>query len=200
MIGFLKGCVEGIYEDYVSLDVNGVGYNVYMSSGSLFKLEGMYENIKIYTYLSVREDAMLLYGFLEKNELDLFKLLIQVNGIGPKAALSIMSSMSISDLKLAILAEDAKAISKAPGVGAKSAQRIIIDLKDKLSKDSSGSMLGADDYDTGNEAEAYVNEAIEALCALGYSKKDAVVAVNRAKKDAGSDVEVLIKAALKQMI
>ncbi len=200
MIGFLKGCVEWIYEDYVSIDVNGVGYNVYMSANSLFKLEGMYENIKVYTYLSVREDAMLLYGFLEKNELDLFKMLIQVNGIGPKAGLSIMSTMSISDLKLAILSEDAKAIAKAPGVGAKSAQRIIIDLKDKISKDSSGSMLGNDVSYSANDADASVSEAIEALCALGYSKRDAIVAVNQVKKDAGDDVPLLIKLALKQMI
>ena len=200
MIGFVRGNVEGIYPDYVLVDVNGIGYNVFMPGSLLDSLPGLGSEIKLYTYLSVREDAMHLYGFLRKDELDIFKLLIQVNGIGPKGALSLLNIMSADDLRFAIISGDSKTISKAPGVGAKTAQRIIIDLNNNLSKDSSGSMLGADDYDTGNEAEAYVNEAIEALCALGYSKKDAVVAVNRAKKDAGSDVEVLIKAALKQMI
>ena len=133
MIAFIKGYVNGIYSDRIVLESGNMGFNICMPDSDLRDLAGIGEEIKIYTYLSVREDALQLYGFLTKDELDFYKMLLGVNGIGPKAALAILSEMTTDDLRFAILSEDAKAISKAPGVGLKTAQRLIIDLKDKMS-------------------------------------------------------------------
>ena len=133
MIGFLKGTIDSIYEDRIMIDVNGIGFNVYMPAAQRDMLGARGSDIKVYTYMAVREDAMQLYGFTTADSLDLFKMMIQVNGIGPKGALALLSAMSTDDLKFAIMSGDAKTISKAPGIGAKTAQRLIIDLKDKVS-------------------------------------------------------------------
>ena len=200
MIGFLRGTVDSIYEDLVILDVNGVGYNVYMPYGSICRLSGINDEIKVYTYMAVREDAMQLYGFDRKDELDLFKLLIQVNGIGPKGALAILSTFSSSELRMAIISGDSKTISKAPGIGAKTAQRMIIDLKDKVSMDSISDVydtsVGSISFDTN---DSVISEAIEALTALGYSSSDAVKAVKNSGASKDDDVETVIKLAFKQL-
>lgn len=202
MIGFLKGEIAGIYEEQIILDVHDIGYNIKVSASTLQMIGGLGEVIKVYTYLSVREDAMQLYGFLTKNDLDFFKLLIQVNGIGPKGALSILSVMTTDDLRFAILSGDAKTISKAPGIGAKTAQRLIIDLKDKVSiedafeerlnRSSAGNLAGS----AMNDAK---NEAIEALTALGYSQTESLQAVRQVEINEDSDVEYILKNALKIM-
>ena len=155
--------------------------------------------ITVYTYLNVREDAMQLYGFLTKDDLDLYRLLIQVSGIGPKGALSLLSVMSADDLRFAIVSGDAKTISKAPGIGGKTAQRVIIDLKDKISLRDA---LEAKFADTGDTAVAGASgsaqgEAIEALVALGYSQASALKAVRAVAAEAGEDVELILKLALK---
>jgi len=132
MIAHLKGELSAIYEDRIIIEVSGIGYNVLMPYSSIELLPGIGNTVKVYTYLSVREDAMWLYGFSTKDDLDLFKLLITVNGVGPKAGLQLLSFMGGEQLKFAIVSSDSKSISKAPGVGPKTAQRIIIDLKDKI--------------------------------------------------------------------
>ena len=131
MISYISGVVEEIEKDKVVVDNNGIGYGIFASHSTLEQI-GIGEQVKIYTYFSVREDAMQLYGFLSRQELQLFKLLIGVSGVGPKGGLAILSTCPGDSLSMAVLADDAKAISKAPGIGAKTAQKIIIELKDKI--------------------------------------------------------------------
>ena len=200
MIGFLKGTLEAIYEEKILIDVNGIGFNVSMPVSQLEMLEPMGSLVKIYTYLAVREDAMQLYGFTTMDSLDLFKLLIQVNGIGPKGALAILSTMSTDDLRFAIMSGDAKTISKAPGIGAKTAQRLIIDLKDKVSvRDMLDSYSVNNITDKGLELTSSRSEAVEALVALGYSSADALRAVKESGADKDADTEEIIKLAFKQL-
>ncbi|MBR5360710.1 MAG: Holliday junction branch migration protein RuvA [Lachnospiraceae bacterium] len=197
MIGYLKGEVAGIYEDRIILEVGGIGYNIYMPASSLDLIDGSGISIKIYTYLLVREDSLSLYGFLTKDDLDLYKLLISVNGIGPKGALALLSVMTADDLRFAILSGDAKAIGKAPGVGPKTAQRVIIDLKDKIDIQSAfEDKLShvVDDHSSGSGLSAIREEAAEALIALGYSQTASYKAV-RSVSDA-DDVETILKKAL----
>ncbi len=198
MIGYLKGVVAGIYDDRIILEVNNIGYNIIMPSVSLNEIDGLMSELKVYTYLSVREDAMLLYGFLTKDDLDFFKLLITVNGIGPKGALAILSVMTTDDLRFAILSGDSKTISKAPGIGSKTAQRLIIDLKDKVSlEDAFEQKLENTRKKTEEGISGVRNEAAEALTALGYSQTDAMRAVRKAEINEGDDIETAIKKALK---
>ena len=200
MIGFLRGKLEAIYDERIVIDVNGIGFNVSMPVSQLEMLEPMGSDVKVYTYLAVREDAMQLYGFMTADSLELFKLLIQVNGIGPKGALALLSAMSVEDLRFAIMSGDAKTISKAPGIGAKTAQRLIIDLKDKVSVrdmlDSYSVNSLSPVSDGMNSAKA---EAIEALTALGYSSTDALRAVRESGASDGEDTETIIKLAFKQL-
>lgn len=200
MIGYLKGEVAGIYEDKIILEVNGIGYNVYMPASSLDLIDGLGITYKIYTYLAVREDAMLLYGFLTKDDLDFFKLLIQVNGIGPKGALALLSVMTTDDLRFAILSDDAKKIGKAPGIGPKTAQRVIIDLKDKVSLQDTFESAISNTIDAGKEElGSKRDEAAQALIALGYSSTDAYKGVRGADILPDDDVETILKKALKNM-
>lgn len=201
MIGYLKGEIAGIYEEQIVLEVNQVGYNIKMSASTIDCLHGIGEEVKVYTYLAVREDAMLLYGFLTKDDLDFFKLLIQVNGIGPKGALAILSVMTTDDLRFAILAADAKTIAKAPGIGAKTAQRLIIDLKDKVSLEDAFEerMSNTKNSTEQNPISAAKNEATEALTALGYSATDALRAVKSIETTDDMDVEMILKQALKNI-
>ncbi|MBR4574656.1 MAG: Holliday junction branch migration protein RuvA [Lachnospiraceae bacterium] len=196
MIGYLKGTVAGIYDDNVVIEVGGVGMNVHMPASAVDMIDGIGTDIKVYTYLHVREDAMTLFGFLTKDDLELYKLLISVNGVGPKGALALLSMMSADDLRFAILSQDSKMISKAPGVGAKTAQRIIIDLKDKIDPGLSldHTVNASDDPDISMQGTAR-QEAVLALVALGYSQSAAVSAV-RAADAADDDVESILKAAL----
>ena len=194
MISYIKGIIEEVEEDKVIIDNNGIGYGIFMPQSSL-ELIGSGEELKIYTYLNVKEDAMQLYGFLSKEELNLFKKLIGVSGVGPKGGLSIITACPGDSLQMAIISGDAKAISKAQGIGAKTAQRIIIELKDKIDLEeviftNSGEAV----------ADAGVkSDAIEALIALGYSRTSAFNAVNKVDKIT-DDVEELLKLALKNII
>ncbi len=200
MIGYLKGEITGIYEEQITLEVGGIGYNIKMSESALACLDGIGNEIKVYTYLNVREDAMLLYGFLTKDDLDFFKLLIQVNGIGPKGALAVLSVMTTDDLRFAILSADAKSIAKAPGIGAKTAQRLIIDLKDKVSlEDAFEQKLENTKNQQENTMTGVRNEAVEALTILGYSASDALRAVKQITISEHDDVEYVLKQALKKM-
>lgn len=197
MIGYVRGEVAAIYEDRVIVEVSGIGYNIYMPASSLDLIDGIGADIKVYTYLLVREDAMQLYGFLTKDDLDLYKLLISVNGIGPKGALALLSVMTSDELRFAIMAGDSKTIGKAPGIGPKTAQRVIIDLKDKIDIAAAfdDRLMQSSSGDNKEKGIGSVREeAAEALIALGYSQTDSYKAVRMVEKD--DDTETVLKQAL----
>ena len=207
MYAYFNGDLTDIQKDSIIIEVSGIGYNIFMMPSDISALPLIGERVKVFTYTCVKEDELSLYGFLEKNELDIFKMLISVSGIGPKGAMSIISFMGVNDLTRAILLSDGKAISKAPGIGAKTAERIIIDLKDKVGKsfEESGD-ISAPPVRTGRDNSAFgteENDAILALTALGYSEKSARSAVTSAvadekKKDpdAKPDADTILKKAL----
>ncbi len=200
MYAYIKGEIVDIAEDNVVLECNNIGYNIKVPFSVIQRLPGIGEDVKIYTYTCVREDAFILYGFLSKDDLWIFKKLITVNGIGPKGALGILSAMSADDLRFAIIAGDAKAISKAPGIGAKSAERIILDLRDKIELEP---MLTPQEPTVlvGGAANSEAkNEAIEAMTALGYSAAEAVKAVKQLSITEDMDSGVILKEALKILV
>lgn len=199
MYAYFKGKIAAKEPDLAVVEVNGVGYNIRISAGTASLLPGIGEEAKLYTYTSVREDAIALYGFLTKDDLDMFRLLIGVNGIGPKGGQSILSVMSSDDLRFAIASGDAKMIAKAPGIGAKTAQRIILDMRDKVSledalrSDRSGAPVDLAVPDS-------AREAVEALTALGYGVTEASRAVKAVKGAEEMAVEELLKASLKHLL
>ncbi|MCR5526965.1 MAG: Holliday junction branch migration protein RuvA [Lachnospiraceae bacterium] len=200
MIGFLRGTIEGYDNAHLYLDVNGVGYEVNITEGIASELPPIGDELKVYTHLVFKEDDIRLFGFLRKDDLSIFKQLIQVSGIGPKGAQAILSVLSPDELRFAILAGDAKAIAKAPGVGAKTAQRVIIDLKDKISLEDTfehAFNAGGKVEPPAPETSGAREEAIEALTALGYSSSDAYKAVRAADDGTITDSNLLLKAALK---
>jgi len=199
MIAHLKGELSAIFDDRIIIEVSGIGYNVLMPASSISTLPGIGNIVKIHTYLSVREDAMWLYGFTTREDLELYKLLITVNGVGPKAALQLMSFMDGNDLKFAILSSDSKSISKAPGVGPKTAQRIIIDLKDKIDLlNTFENKIVASKVQSPKLSDSKT-EAVDALVALGYSQKDAYAAVCSVDLEDDSPVEDILKSALRNI-
>ena len=199
MYAYFKGKIAAREPDLVIIEVNGIGYNIRISAGTASLLPPVGEEAKLYTYTSVREDAIALYGFLTKDDLDMFKLLIGVNGIGPKGGQSILSVMSPDDLRFAILSGDAKMIAKAPGIGSKTAQRIILDMKDKVSlEDTLHTDSGEVRIDSSVSDSA--REAVEALTALGYGVTEATRAVREVKDAEQMSVEDILKASLKHLI
>ncbi len=201
MYSYIRGTLADVEEELIVVEAGGIGYNIYITGQVFDYLPPVGSEIKVYTYLSVREDAMLLYGFLTKEDLKFFKLLIGVNGIGPKGALGILSAMSADDLRFAVLADDAKAIAKAPGIGAKTAQRLILELKDKISLEDAfeQKLAHTEEAAAVNSAKGVQNEAVQALVALGYGATEALRAVNAVEISDGMEVEELLKAALKNM-
>ena len=203
MIAFLKGEIADLTEGSVVLDVNGVGYEVLVPGQLLSMLEGIGSRVKLYTYMQVREDAVVLFGFLTKDDLQMFRLLTGVSGVGPKAGLNILSTLGADDLRFAILADDVKRIAKTPGSGAKTAQKIILELKDKLDlqdvfekKSASGQITPEAAAAAGSQV---VQEAVEALVALGYGSTEALKAVRSVQPAEDMDVETVLKEALKRM-
>ncbi len=198
MYAYFIGKITNMAADSVVLETNNIGYNIKVSAQTIQNLGHLSGDVKLYTYTYVKEDALNLFGFLTREELELFKMMLTVNGIGPKGALSILSTLSVDTLRFAILSGDAKSIAKSPGVGAKSAERLIIDLKDKIN---------AEDVFTLNSSESAAvvvtqempakKEAIEALTALGYSATDALKAVNQITCTEDTTVEEILKQALK---
>ena len=196
MIGFVEGIIEYIDVDKIVVNNNGVGYNVFMPASQIDTLN-VDETVRVFTYLNVREDAMQLFGFLTRDDLEVFKLLITVNGIGPKGGIAVLSTITTDDLRVAVISEDAKAISKAPGIGAKTAQKVIIELKDKLNvEDVLEPKLDANFQVNDNNS---MSEAVMALVALGYSQADAYRAVKSIDNIEELDVENVIKMALKKI-
>ncbi len=200
MIAYVKGEIAGFTEDSVIVEVGGIGMNVHISSREAGKLPPAGSMVKLHTYMLVREDAFLLYGFLAKGDLELFQKCLTVSGIGPKGALAILSVMDADALKYAILSKDAKAIAKAPGIGAKTAERLILDLKDKVSFDDT--MIDREAVqDAGMlpSAKGAAKEAVEALVALGYGQAESLRAVSQIPDAENTDSGVLLKAALKKL-
>ena len=200
MYAYFKGRLTYIGEDSVILDVHDVGYRILLSPASIAFLPQIGEYVQLYTYTSVREDAIWLYGFLNHDDLEIFKKCITVSGIGPKGGMAILSVMDAQALRYAIVSGDAKAIAKAPGIGPKTAQRLILELKDKISledtlvnTETNGVRVIAD-FRSSN-----MDEALEALVALGYSSSEALKAIKAVDNASEMDVEVLLKAALKNM-
>lgn len=199
MFAYLTGKVADLSEDNMILEVGPVGFNIKIPSSLPGRIPGIGSEVKIYTYTCVREDAFLLYGFLTRDDLEMFRMLITVNGIGPKGGLAILSVMSADDIRMAVLSQDAKAIAKAPGVGAKTAQRVILDLKDKVSLEDTYVARESAAYTEALTAGSSRNEAVEALTALGYSPTEALRAVKQVEHGDDMDVETLLKAALRNL-
>ncbi len=202
MIGYVKGILEEIEEDCVIVDVNGLGIRILTGGTLASQMLAPGSEVKIYTYTYVKEDAFQLYGFISKDELSLFKKLITVSGIGPKGAASILSAFSAEDLRYAIYAGDIKTISKAPGIGKKTAERLVLELKDKVELDyQADTLLGQlADETVGSTEPNNRKDAIDALTALGYSSMDAAKAVKQADPNADMDAEDILKAALKYLM
>lgn len=201
MIAFVDGIIDDIAIDNVVVDIGGIGYNINISSDTAGRLPGIGEHIRLYTYTCVREDAFLLYGFLSKDDLEIFKKCITVNGIGPKGALSILSVMDADSLRFAIMSGDVKAISKAPGIGSRTAERLILELKDKIKIDDTlinreiaANIRGNSFADTPEK-----KEAVAALVSLGYGQSESLKAVNSIEGIESMDSGAILKAALKKM-
>lgn len=201
MISYVKGTVADIEENGVVVDCNGMGYHIYMSAMALGYMR-MGDEVKIHTYLQVKEDDMQLYGFLSKDDLQIYKLLLTVNGIGPKAGMGVLSGLTADEIRFAVLSDDVAAISKAPGIGKKTAQKLILELKDKLNLQDAFEQKIANQNDL--TGDTYFSdsrkETVQALTALGYSSSDALRAVKQVEDAEGMDTEQLLKAALKKMM
>ena len=200
MIAFIQGELCDAGQDRIVVACHGIGYEIQIPVSVAQALPDPGDVVKIYTYTYVREDALGLFGFLTKDDLEVFKLLITVNGVGPKAALAILSAMTADELRFAILAEDAKTISKAPGIGPKMAKRMIIELKDKLNLESMIEGHGDAEISPSSHGEAAANvrdEVIMALTALGYGNTEAVRAVRAVSGADEMDSETLLKQAFR---
>ncbi len=197
MIAFIKGTAAYVDTEGVIIDNQGIGYQVKTPSSIVEKVS-VGDQVMLYTHLYVREDMLALYGFLSKEELHTFQVLLGVNGIGPKAALSVLSTMTVSQLYYAVFSEDSKSISKTPGIGPKGAKRMIMELKDKLSMEE---ITGDDQEDYPSEPSPgnsdSISDAMEAMVALGYSNGEAYRAVHGVKGAADLDADHLLKEALK---
>lgn len=201
MIAFVKGILDTVSEDRIIVENQGAGFEILVPGSVVSALPQVGNMVKIYTYTYVREDVLQLYGFLTKDGLDMFKLLITVNGIGPKGALGILSVMDVDTLRMAILADDAKSIARAPGIGAKTASKLVLELKDKCHLEDileSGMELSEPVSDSGTNREAR-NEAIQALAALGYSASEAAAAVRMTEVTPDMTVEDILKQSLKNL-
>lgn len=198
MISYIKGELADVFDGGIVVEANGIGYGIFISGRVANLLPPMGSEVKIHTYLNVREDAMQLFGFLTRDDLEIFRLLIGVNGIGPKGALGILSALSADELRFAVIAGDVKAITKAPGIGKKTAERLLIELKDKLSAEEflERSVSGGGEW-TENETDVQ-KEAVQALVALGYSSTESMQAVKKTGLQ-NESVEEILKQALKKM-
>ena len=200
MISFLRGIVAQVSPDRVIVEVGGVGFEVLVSVRDASDMPSAGEEVKIHTYMSVSEDAIRLYGFLSQDDLNVYKTLISVSGVGPKAALGILGAMSANDIRFAVFSDDDKALSRAPGIGAKTAKKLILELKDKLKLEDA--IQGGDDFTAPSAVssavvDAELTDAVQALTALGYSNSEALRAVRKVKVTEGMETQDILKQALK---
>lgn len=198
MISYIRGELVSFEEDKVIVDVGGVGYGIFMPGTAMGRLPAVGNEVKIHTFLNVKEDAMQLYGFLTRDDLEVFKLVIGVSGIGPKGGLGILSKLTANDLRFAVMSKDVKAISAAPGIGKKTAEKLILELKDKLSIEDvlsqQSESAGGEHFSAGQEIQA---DAVQALVALGYGNTEALRAVKKTEVTETTTVEDILKSALK---
>ncbi len=204
MIAFLRGELLEKNQDTIIVECGGVGYELLVKPSMSYSLAPIGHEVRVHTFLQVKDDGFTLFGFQKKEELAIFKMLIKVSGLGPKGALAILSVLSVKELKFAILSSDAKSISKAPGVGLKTAQKLILELKDKFdlqtvydeAMESNDKMIMGDGE---TENQSAKTEAILALVALGYSNQEALRAVSGVEIKETTSVEELLKLALKRI-
>ena len=201
MISYIKGSLEYIGENYIVIECGGIGYRLTISTQFINRLPDRHAQMKAYTYMYVREDEVSLYGFYSEDELEIFRVLISLSGVGPKVAMSLLSTLTVKELRLAVISEDVKSISKANGIGTKGASRIILELKDKLKMED---MIDSA-YDAGTASVVSGNgdarsAVVSALTALGYSGLEAGRAVSKVKDAELLDEEQLLKAALKNIL
>jgi len=200
MFAFIKGRLDYKHNDYIVVETNGVGYKINTALSTIETIGQVGTEVKLFTHLYVREDIMNLYGFLTQEELGMFELLISVSGVGPKAAVSVISSVSPSKFGLAVITDDAKTLTRAQGIGNKMAQRIILELKDKIKKEQLSAPESASDIKTvQNRENSRVSEAVSALMVLGYTPLEASRAVSAVYSE-DMDLETIVKGALKSLI
>lgn len=199
MYSYIKGTIQEVHEDLIVVENNGIGYNIRVPMRILDELPGRDGQVKIYTCLHVREDAFSLFGFSSRDELEMFRLLLNVSGIGPKGALGILSVLSADEIRFAVASDDVKTISSAPGVGKKTAQRLIMELKDKIHLEDVVEHLQEGTVTSPGNGSAVKKEAAEALTALGYSGAEAAKVLADIEVTEESDVESVLKQALKNM-
>jgi Holliday junction DNA helicase RuvA len=201
MISFLRGKLLGKAVPEVVVDVHGVGYEVLVSMTTFGKLPAVGEDVALYTHLSIREDAHVLYGFADLQERSLFRQLVKVSGVGPKMALAILSTMGADEFASRILADDVASLTRIPGVGKKTAERLLVEMRDRIRSEgwtlATGGMGSEDDAASGNRA-LWERETVAALVALGYSPQQASRALQSIREEVGSSEE-LIRLALKAM-
>jgi holliday junction DNA helicase RuvA len=198
LFAYINGVLKYRGNDYLVVDVSGIGYRINTSLNTLNQTGSLEETIKVYTYMYVREDQISIYGFSTKEELSIFEKLISVSGVGPKAALALLSAISPSKFSLAVITNDAKTLTKAQGIGGKTAQRIILELKDKLKKDTID-FMNATDVDLKQSQNAVISEAVNALIVLGYAVLESNETVAGVYQE-GKSVEDIIKECLKKMM
>lgn len=199
MVNYIKGKLAGITENSIIVETGGIGYEIFVPANDSMWQAG--EEVKVYTYLYVREDLVQLFGFMDKDGLDMFKMLITVSGIGPKGALGILGAMGVDSLRFAVLADDAKTIAKAPGIGIKTAGKLILELKDKLKiKEVTEAALSRGEERAGDgSSRQMVSDAAEALAALGYPPAEALKAARAVDSSTYTTVEELLKLSLKNL-
>lgn len=191
MFAYIKGSLEMKSNGYIVIDINGLGYKVFMSQNNIDTIGELHDIIKVFTYVKVREDDISIFGFKTQEELKMFELLISVSGVGAKSALVMLSCIEPSDFAIAVISNDVKVLTKVPGIGNKSAQRIILELKDKLKEEQ----LEENSSKKTKDNSENINEAISGLMVLGYSKKDIEKAFEHLDID-NLSIEDLIKKAL----
>lgn len=194
MFAYIKGSLEMKSNGYIVIDINGLGYKIFMSQSNIDTIGELHNIIKVFTYVKVREDDISIFGFKTQEELKMFELLISVSGVGAKSALVMLSCIEPSDFAIAVISNDVKVLTKVPGIGNKSAQRIILELKDKLKEEQIEEKLKDSSKKTKDNSEN-INEAISGLMVLGYSKKDIEKAFEHLDID-NLSIEDLIKKGL----
>ena len=194
MFAYIKGSLEMKSNGYIVIDINGLGYKVFMSQSNIDTIGELHDIVKVFTYVKVREDDISIYGFKTQEQLKMFELLISVSGVGAKSALVMLSCIEPSDFAIAVISNDVKVLTQVPGIGNKSAQRIILELKDKLKEEQIEEKLKDSSKKTKDNSEN-INEAISGLMVLGYSKKDIENAFEHLDID-NLSIEDLIKKGL----
>ena len=200
MIAYISGALVSAGENYIVIDNHGMGNRIFVSGKFLEHIPAYGTQIKIYTHMYIREDELTLYGFHSEEELSVFRILIGISGVGPKVAMAILTALTIQELQLAVISEDAKTISKANGVGAKGASRIILELKDKLKMEDMMDAAYEQSIVQDTQDLNAARDAILALVNLGYSNSEAALAVKKIGDTSQMDIESILKAALKKLI